>query len=55
MTEERAHEKPEKSCMGPSLLVESLLPGAATAATTPKVVAGVKKTLKGPGPPAYTS
>lgn len=38
MTEETAHEKPEKSHMGQTLLVESLLPGAATAAATPKVV-----------------
>ena len=55
MTEESAHEKPEKSRMGPSLLVEFLLPGAATAATTPNMEAGIKKTLKGPGPLAYTS
>lgn len=54
-TEEGAHEKPEKPRMGPTLLVESSLPGAATAATTPEVVWGIGKTLRSPGNPTHTS
>lgn len=38
MTEGAAHDQPEKSFMGPTLLVGSSLPGAVTAAATPNMV-----------------
>lgn len=38
ITEGGPHGKLEKSHLGPTLLVESLLPGTAVAATTPKAV-----------------